>query len=45
MACLATPDTAVEVRNCVATEAPEPSLLLALGILPTAAVLRRRKAQ
>jgi glycerophosphoryl diester phosphodiesterase len=39
------PDTAVEVRDRVATEVPEPSLSLAFGILLTAQLLRHRKAQ
>lgn len=43
------PDTAVAVRNRIAGEpnkdVPEPTSLLAFGILPLAEVLRRRKAQ
>lgn len=43
------PDTAVAVRNRVAGEpnkdVPEPTSLLAFGILPLAEILRRRKAQ
>lgn len=43
------PDTAVAVRNRIAGEpnkdVPEPTSLLAFGILPLAEILRRRKAQ